>query len=99
MSDRPELLPCPFCGNAAKLEELGDHHGEYFNLGCFDRNCPAHHVFYTEIDTPKELAIATWNRRADLRAAGIREMAMQAVERGEADIVGAAFNDKEPGNG
>lgn len=64
-----ELKPCPFCNSPAKLEELGDHHGEFFNLGCLapfpddGEPCPGYHVYYTALPEEKEAAIAAWNRR------------------------------------
>lgn len=61
-----KLKPCPFCGSPAKLEELGDHHGPYFNLGCSNEKCPANNMFYTwtEEEGSVEDAVALWNRRA-----------------------------------
>lgn len=79
MSKEFELKPCPFCGAAAKLEQLNDHHGDYYNLGCSNHKCMAHHVIYTETpdEMPVEKAVATWNTRPDFaagRALGRREM-------------------------
>lgn len=65
------LLPCPFCGSPAELEHDGDHHGEWFNLGCsqhFERvgagdGCPGGRLWYTEPLENEAKAIAEWNRR------------------------------------
>lgn len=58
------LKRCPFCGSSAKLEELGDHHGLYHNLGCSDAKCPAHQLIYTEADAPVSESIDWWNTRS-----------------------------------
>ena len=58
-----KLLPCPFCGKPAKLEDLGDHHGEYFNLGCSDNDCRGHYFAYTEPMDDRAKAVEDWNRR------------------------------------
>lgn len=59
-----ELKPCPFCGSPAMLQTLGDHHGEFHNLGCSVRECPAYDIIYTETDRPVAESIAWWNTRA-----------------------------------
>lgn len=74
----PELLPCPFCGSAAKITE-GDaihtfHRSPGFYVGC--RSCEAIMGCQCECDygnsgdfkTP-EAAAAAWNARAPLPAA------------------------------
>ncbi len=73
--DSGALLPCPFCGASAELEEGSDHHGTWFNLGCsrhwghqsnpdHTNTCIAGRMFYTETDVPLADAIAAWNARA-----------------------------------
>lgn len=57
MTDDATLLPCPFCGAAAK-----NHHSRYgmHVIGCTVESCAA-----TTIPTTNEAAaIAAWNRRA-----------------------------------
>jgi hypothetical protein len=61
-----ELLPCPFCGSDAEHIRDGDHHGEFFKLGCSNKKCPAHILYYTELIEHEPKAIAAWNRRAAL---------------------------------
>lgn len=61
---KKELKPCPFCGSPALLEELGDHHGNYHNLGCSSKGCWAHHLIYTESEQSVEASIAAWNLRS-----------------------------------
>ncbi len=61
MSDT--LLPCPFCGKPAELHYDSDHHGNWFNLGCSDEFCHAHHAFYTEELREVNSAIEAWNQR------------------------------------
>jgi Lar family restriction alleviation protein len=62
----PELKPCPFCGGEAALVVEGDHHGEFYSLGCKDKECYGHHVEYTQTEDwmPKAKAIERWNSRA-----------------------------------
>lgn len=60
-----QLKPCPFCGNATQLVEDGDHHGEFFSLGCSSRDCAGYHAYYTESASHKAECVAAWNRRAD----------------------------------
>lgn len=70
-----ELLPCPFCGADAEIEQDSDHHGEWFNLGCsrhwghvrnpdHQNTCIAGRIFYTETDVTEAEAIASWNTRS-----------------------------------
>ena len=61
-----ELKPCPFCGGEAELIIDNDHHGEFFQLGCKDKECLGHWAYYTEsiAETPVSEAIAHWNTRA-----------------------------------
>ncbi len=68
-----KLLPCPFCGKPALLEECGDHHGAYHNLGCPDRECLGHHAIYTESERPVSESVATWNTRTPLAESGAVE--------------------------
>ncbi len=63
------LLPCPFCGAQASLEQDSDHHGDWFNLGCsrhwgaVDDGCCGGRLWYTADPSELEGAIAAWNRR------------------------------------
>lgn len=59
-----ELLPCPFCGGEANLDELtptpyNDQHSTYYSVGCI--NCGI--GFY---ENTEDEAIAAWNSRANL---------------------------------
>jgi hypothetical protein len=61
-----ELLPCPFCGKPARLDEGSDHHDGYFSLGCssgMEDACPGRYVYYTESIDCLDSAIAKWNTR------------------------------------
>lgn len=55
--DIVELLPCPFCGGCAGLNENDWCSPSEWNVFCPD--CCAHGAGYTS----KENAVATWNRR------------------------------------
>ena len=55
-----ELKPCPFCGSPGSLFASSDHSGAWEG-GCFGEGCIANDLVW---DTSKELAVATWNRRA-----------------------------------
>ena len=61
----PKLLPCPFCGTAAKLHSVG---GAAFAVNCPE--CGAGFAFdlvHRDHRTPKDAkaaAVAKWNRRA-----------------------------------
>lgn len=62
----PELLPCPFCGHAAKSELDGDGEYSYEMVTCSNpENCAGHEVYVTK----KE-----WSIRADLCAGSKTEM-------------------------
>lgn len=76
-----KLKPCPFCGSPAKLEELGDHHGSYYNLGCSNEKCPAHSMFYTwtEEEGSVEDAIAMWDRRDDTAVKKLVEACLKGI--------------------
>lgn len=66
------LKKCPFCGKEAKYEQLRDHHGDYINLGCSDRQCIAHNILYTITldDMPFKKAIELWNHRKEAQELG-----------------------------
>jgi hypothetical protein len=98
--DKNELKACPFCNAPALLEELGDHHGAYYNLGCSVRGCLAFHVKYTESpdECSIEEAIAAWNRRAPAAVpmkpqayAVIMEGRFHSVHRFEQDAKESGF--------
>lgn len=79
-TETQELKACWCCNAPALLERDGDHHGEWFNLGCSrhweavpDRAeaCPAGRIWYTADPDELEAAITAWNtrpREAELEA-------------------------------
>ena len=81
MTETQELKACWCCNAPALLERDGDHHGEWFNLGCSrhwgavpDRAeaCPAGRIWYTADPSEMNAAITAWNtrpREAELEAA------------------------------
>lgn len=50
-------------GNPLMVKFGGDHHGEFFNLGCQDKYCAARWIFYTLDISEKDTAVEQWNRR------------------------------------
>lgn len=60
--DTPELLPCPFCGNVAKVDYIRDGRQVICTI-CAARGPSMFHGPLGKRAT-KELAIAAWNRRA-----------------------------------
>lgn len=57
-----ELLPCPFCGAAAKFDAPYISRGRVMHIVmCSTDDCPSHGVEYNE--SPEAVA-ARWNRRA-----------------------------------
>jgi len=57
------LLPCPFCGSQAFIEE---HDPEYqdpfpYRIICMNTDCPGAHVW----EESEKAAIKAWNTRAD----------------------------------
>jgi hypothetical protein len=86
-----ELLPCPFCGADAEIEQDSDHHGEWFNLGCsrhwghvrnpdHQNTCIAGRIFYTETDVTEAEAIASWNTRSTPQPKPLDPPAQDEVE-------------------
>ena len=84
MTDTNEkMTPCPFCGKPGLIRQEGDHHGEWFNLGCVadvtgEKPCPGACPWYScDMERLPE-AIAAWNRRShdlpDSVAAAVRQL-------------------------
>ena len=66
MSDEDQLLPCPFCGGKATIEEtalLGDVRK---SAGCGKEDCQGYQCTLT-FATRRE-ARAAWNKRAEIVA-------------------------------
>ena len=60
---KAELKSCPFCGKPGYKKVESDHHGTFFSLGCSDKLCPAHLLFYTAAIEGLPLAVRFWNER------------------------------------
>ena len=57
-SRSPALLPCPFCGNPARMKTGGG----LFEASCTGFDCPGERTIISH-DSP-EKALAAWNTRA-----------------------------------
>lgn len=87
MDDRDELLPCPFCGAAARFVEVeeGAHAGGHF-IECSDGRCGGStNIMFAAKDDPKPHLREKWNSRsrqsvAD-EAAGASAGLVEAAER------------------
>ena len=103
-TETQELKACWCCNAPALLERDGDHHGEWFNLGCSrhweavpDRAeaCPAGRIWYTADPDELEAAITAWNtrpREAELEAEveRLREALKDCADDLEAEILARA---------
>jgi Restriction alleviation protein Lar len=60
-----ELLPCPFCGSHAELQEAaGENEGAFF-VACTNPICEGStNLIFACGDDPEPLLIAKWNRRS-----------------------------------
>ena len=58
MSDKPELLPCPFCGEMPKIDPIDDG---FHMIICESETCGMQPGVAGKTDT----VIAAWNTRAD----------------------------------
>jgi len=91
MTQRNELLPCPFCGNSkniAMTNEKHDHSGGYF-IACPVCNASTTLV-YACGDDPRPILAEKWNRRAHL--ASQPEAAQEGWRLVPVDVVQAAAN-------
>ena len=63
MNNEIELKPCPFCGEAAKLEPITDifHHTTFMAV-CGNDRCLCHPS--SDVFEKSAEAVAAWNRRA-----------------------------------
>jgi Lar family restriction alleviation protein len=65
--DKKDLLPCPFCGGGADVDEWEDSSlwsnkiVFWFSIGCSD--CDYHMTFCADM----EKAIETWNKRYNIK--------------------------------
>lgn len=62
------ILPCPFCGGRAAVEEVGNGPYVRFSVGCTtDGDCDGICMGYQSLTTfdRRSEAIAAWNRRSD----------------------------------
>ena len=60
------LKPCPMCGKEAKFVRNNDHHGDYFDLGCSDKECLLHRLIMDQPSEGYEQEVCLrWNRRAE----------------------------------
>ena len=64
LTDSPTLLPCPFCGGAARYFKYSEDGADWHKVRC--NACPAL-VEADDIETRDE-AIAAWNRRTPIES-------------------------------
>lgn len=65
MSVEWTILPCPFCGAPASIEEITAYQGVMFSVGCdstSEGECMGYQLFQT-FNTRGD-AITAWNKRA-----------------------------------
>lgn len=65
MTDSSNILPCPFCGSSASVEEFGDGCPSFFSVGCDstdEASCMGYQSFTTF--STRKAAIEAWNKRA-----------------------------------
>ena len=68
MSDKPTLLPCPFCGGEAKLVDYGNGYDDPEAGPAFEfwiAECNECDFCLCGQDGEKHVAVNKWNRRAD----------------------------------
>ena len=58
--DKPELKPCPFCGEEAIIKKTRDA----YSVCCIGSKCKV--AAFTDWFATKEEAAAAWNRRAEI---------------------------------
>ena len=74
-----KLLPCPFCGSAAKLERVHEYGGFTSGVSC---DCMRDHEPAFNASPSPEKAIAAWNARApDPRFAALVEACEDVLAR------------------
>ena len=76
MTKQVELLPCPFCGEAAVI--LPHPGGTGLRIGCDNDQCPVEAYVYG-IEPHKGYLIRDWNTRSLLRPVDLGELAGDAA--------------------
>lgn len=70
---RADILPCPFCGGEARIQEDRSRAEEgtvLYAVSCIDKDCPGY-SFRPDGDAPEDedAAVRKWNRRRKKRNA------------------------------
>lgn len=66
------LLPCPFCGDEARVFYVDRRGTDFYGVECINENCPIGAI--TDVDcrrTSRDEAISAWNNRAEPQAMGV----------------------------
>lgn len=92
--DGDELLPCPFCGGAARFVEVeaGAYAGGHF-IGCSDGRCGAStDIMFAVKDDPKPHLREKWNSRSRQSVDAPSDKVLKSIEEMARDYDGARLN-------
>lgn len=86
MSTPPELLPCPFCGKAPKVERIVGLSSEPIFLKIVCRSCPFDFDGYPE--NKRKSMVNAWNKRADYADAESHRALMRGLAASHKESLG-----------
>jgi hypothetical protein len=96
MSDEKkiELLPCPFCGGEAYLQDWGEVEPRW-NVGCNNNECKISSVNDVVCETEEE-AFKIWNTRANQQALADKDKYIEELEWALKPFANFACDDNDP---